>query len=197
MSRILGSESTSKGIGHLLMESRLCVPDYQRPYSWKKQQVDDLLQDLRRAIDNDRPFYFLGSIVGYEKANGDMEIVDGQQRLATVTILLAAFRDRLLKLVDNDAAGRLEQESLFKTQGFANKNTSPRLTLSESDNEFFRKRILSRPDSPDRNVDAPRASHRKIAQAAKDCSMTAKVTAKRGKHSGPLRKPAKRKRNAE
>ena len=51
-----------KGIGSVLMHSRLRVPLNQREYSWEETHVNDLFQDLARAIDNDKT-YFLGTIV--------------------------------------------------------------------------------------------------------------------------------------
>jgi hypothetical protein len=167
MANILGPD-ISKGIGQLLHEKRLCVPTYQRSYAWKKQQVLELFRDLRRAIESDRPYYFLGSIVGCEDENSAdvAEIVDGQQRLATTTILLAAIRDELVAMGDTESASRFESEVLFKTEGFANPTTEPRLTLSELDDEFFQKRVLSRPGSKDRPTNPRRLSHKLIAHAA-------------------------------
>lgn len=168
MASILGPD-ISKGIGQLLHEKRLRVPTYQRSYAWKRQQVTELFHDLRRAIERDKQYYFLGSIVGCEdKDSADTaEIVDGQQRLATTTILLAALRDELLDMGEVESAARFEADLLFKTEGFENPTTDPRLTLNETDDDFFAKRILSRPGSPDRNAAAPRLSHRLLNDAAK------------------------------
>lgn len=168
MASILGSD-LSKGIGQLLREKQLRVPEYQRSYAWKRQQVDDLFQDLRRAIENERDYYFLGSIVGsVAKDDHAVDIVDGQQRLATTTILLAAIRDHLLvDLADADGATRFEDTYLYRTEGIANPTREPRIALNETDNEVFRKRILSRPGSPDRSCEAPRVSHRLIVETAR------------------------------
>lgn len=69
------------------------VPLYQRSYSWGKQQVDDFWQDMMRAIKEDTQ-YFLGTLV-FSSADESrvISVIDGQQRLATTTILLAAMRD--------------------------------------------------------------------------------------------------------
>ena len=58
MASILDSDM-SKGIGQLLREKRIQVPFYQRDYAWKKSQVQELYDDLRKAIDDDREYYFL------------------------------------------------------------------------------------------------------------------------------------------
>src|SRR5262245_13129547 len=116
------------------MERKLRVPFYQRSYAWKKQQVSELFSDIRRAIEEGKSYYFLGSIVGYSVPDSDLvEIVDGQQRLATTTILLAAIRDQLLALKDETSAGTLERDALLRREGFANPTTDPRLILNETD----------------------------------------------------------------
>ena len=75
------------------------IPMYQRPYAWKIEQAETLLDDLLNALGNlddpsdDVKSYFLGSIVVVkEEDKPKAEIVDGQQRLTTLTILLATIR---------------------------------------------------------------------------------------------------------
>lgn len=74
------------------------IPDYQRPYAWTKEQATELFDDLFSAMEDARVSgassqYFLGSIV-LIKADRDPKsfVVDGQQRLSTLTILLAVLR---------------------------------------------------------------------------------------------------------
>ena len=76
------------------------VPKYQREYTWKKGQWEQLLNDI---VDND-PGYFMGSIIcvndSPEVAPGDelvYEVVDGQQRLTTLSLLLAAIHSKLVE----------------------------------------------------------------------------------------------------
>ena len=70
------------------------IPRYQRPYSWGDEQLEKLWDDLIEALEND-PNYFLGSVITAkpEDSNTYLDIVDGQQRLTTLTILLCVFRD--------------------------------------------------------------------------------------------------------
>lgn len=92
------SKTKAVSIGTLLKE-RLDVPPYQRNYSWKKDHAKVLFQDLyenfikynsnKKSSDND---YLLGSMVLIKKHN-KFEIIDGQQRLSTITMLLCAIRD--------------------------------------------------------------------------------------------------------
>lgn len=81
------------------------IPTVQRPYSWTQDEAGDLLDDLLDFISQysiteenisqvDEP-YFLGSIVLVKKEKNQAEVLDGQQRLTTLTILLSVLRDYL------------------------------------------------------------------------------------------------------
>jgi uncharacterized protein with ParB-like and HNH nuclease domain len=71
------------------------VPRFQRPYSWDKANIEDFWKD---AIEDGSPGYFIGSMVLYGvAASEEVSIVDGQQRLTTITIFLAALRDAFQK----------------------------------------------------------------------------------------------------
>ena len=76
------------------------IPDYQRPYSWERDQREILWEDLKRFafpaekdFDADNDEYFLGSIVTFRHDKNDKinEVIDGQQRLITLMLLLRAF----------------------------------------------------------------------------------------------------------
>src|SRR3972149_1872867 len=68
------------------------IPRFQRPYSWKKEHVEELCNDtiIEREIKDD---YFIGSIVVFKNPEGQSAIVDGQQRITTITMLLCALRN--------------------------------------------------------------------------------------------------------
>jgi uncharacterized protein with ParB-like and HNH nuclease domain len=81
------------GIGKALINKRLAVPIYQRSYAWEDKHVLDLFSDISEAISKNETEYFVGSIVTTKNETQRPEVVDGQQRLATTTILIAAIRD--------------------------------------------------------------------------------------------------------
>jgi len=64
---------------------QLKIPDYQRIYSWEEKQVMRLLNDVHQIAN--KP-YHMGTIILHKRNNGQYEIVDGQQRLVTLTLLL-------------------------------------------------------------------------------------------------------------
>ena len=120
------------------------IPLYQRPYSWTTEQAGELLDDLldftgqgTTAVDDLSP-YFLGSIVLIKQEHlPDAEIVAGQQRLTTLTILLSALRSLL---TGEYAAGLTKYlyERGDKIEGNPNRY---RLTLRDRDADFFRNHI--------------------------------------------------------
>lgn len=70
------------------------VPDFQRPYSWEDEHIEKLWDDIYAAFERDRNEYFLGSMIfARQKSPSGFEVVDGQQRLASLMILICVMRD--------------------------------------------------------------------------------------------------------
>jgi hypothetical protein len=127
------------GLGSVLKQNQLTVPTNQREYAWEHKEVRTLLQDFARELSGAERTYFLGTIVTIPRPNGYLEVVDGQQRLATTAILLSAIRD-YLKQSEPELAASIDEEFLT----FFNRNTRsrvPRLRLNVDDDDFFRRRL--------------------------------------------------------
>ena len=73
---------------------KLRVEDYQRTYAWQREQIEELLQDLKDCSSRDDS-HFLGTLILQDLGNRSATVVDGQQRLTTIFILVAALRDQL------------------------------------------------------------------------------------------------------
>jgi hypothetical protein len=159
-------------IGHALTDKMLRVPPNQRDFSWKEKHVEDLYTDIAEAIDKGGFEYFLGSIVVVRsKGANDLLVVDGQQRLATSLIMLAAIRDFLqISLEDKEGAERFERRFMFKEE-FLSKDNNPRLVLNERDHPYFLSRVLLDPSHEKRKAvegkKATKDSHQKIDKAAR------------------------------
>jgi len=153
------------GIGAALSRGHLAVPLNQREYSWEEKHVTQLLQDFTTAIGANKSSYFLGTIVLTGVGEDVPEVADGQQRLATVTILLAAIRDWLFSHNESRRVTSIENDFLFKIDRETNE-IEPRLRLNVDDNDFFRHRILELPNSPKRKTQATKQSHNRIEKAA-------------------------------
>ena len=117
-------------------EYEFVIPEYQRPYTWGVEHAVQLLVDLQEALerDLDEP-YFLGSIVLVKDAQSlRAEVIDGQQRLVTLTLLLAVLRD----IVEDSSLRKDIHERVEKPAvEWEEKPAKPRLTLRRRDIEFF------------------------------------------------------------
>ena len=67
------------------------IPIYQRNYAWGDDEISSLLQDIKNACEQNKEQdknYYIGSLVVYRRENGDFEVIDGQQRLTTLTLIM-------------------------------------------------------------------------------------------------------------
>lgn len=184
--------------GFLQGSAPMIVPRYQRAYAWDKEEISDFIQDLKKVLDERRAksedeqnkeLYFFGAILSAQfdepaSSKGSRhEIIDGQQRLATVMLTLVVLRKALLELwSDAGQPGADSPDELALAKGLAEEiednylhflhrdlktglsSRRPALTLSERDREFFASIVESGPQkagqtSPD--------SHKFLARACK------------------------------
>jgi hypothetical protein len=120
------------------------IPDYQRPYSWKTEQARELLEDLLGFVEAnpgeiaDMPTYFLGSIVLIKAEAPEADVIDGQQRLTTLTLLLAAIRENIS---DEKQRSQITKRLYEEGDTFAGTEDRFRLTLRARDAEFFQQYV--------------------------------------------------------
>ena len=115
------------------------VPNYQRPYAWGTDQAAELLDDLTGALErNEGEPYFLGSLVLIKQPGAPRsEIIDGQQRLTTLTILFSV----LAELAGADTEGQFRDLILEPGSVLLGLPAKPRLELRPKDAAFFRKYV--------------------------------------------------------
>jgi Protein of unknown function DUF262/Protein of unknown function (DUF1524) len=160
-----GFEFSSLGIGSVLKLHRLHVPQYQREYAWEVDQVDQLYADFSSAKAEAKD-YFLGTIVTIARGGTKpLEIVDGQQRLTTTAILLAAIRDFLQQRGAAEMIVESINSEFLSTIDRAIGERVPKLRLNIDDNVFFAKLLNEGPQSQDLNP--TRQSHDLLLDAAK------------------------------
>ncbi|GAA8975854.1 DUF262 and DUF1524 domain-containing protein [Helicobacter pylori] len=114
--------------------NQFVIPTYQRLYSWGKEQCKQLWDDIIKIGGNDKMNgHFIGSILlldGIVHSNNALLIIDGQQRLTTITLLLIALKDHL-----NDEVKRKEIENHYLINSDEKGDKKFRLILSESDKD--------------------------------------------------------------
>jgi hypothetical protein len=117
---------------------RLRMPPYQRSYSWGETEALELLGDLREATETQLP-HFIGALVFVNgEEQGVLEIVDGQQRLTTLTILLCVLRDLE---TDKERAAALHALIADEPRPILGEGANWRISLNYQDGAFFRDTI--------------------------------------------------------
>lgn len=144
MSKIDKLEARLDGIGHLLADRYIIVPPYQRAYSWTNEQIEELLRDLSDAMREKEAEYFLGTVVLTKHQAGQHAVIDGQQRLATISILICAIRNHFYAVGDAERADELHRDYLAKKE-LRGLSETPHLTLMATDNGFYESHILPKP----------------------------------------------------
>ena len=81
------TENLGKSICEIFTNNRYIIPLYQRNYTWGKDQIEALIQDIYEAYNSKTDNYYIGSLVVLKRHNGDYEVIDGQQRLTTLSLL--------------------------------------------------------------------------------------------------------------
>lgn len=116
------------------------IPGYQRPYAWTEEETGILFDDLYEFLQTEQQDnYFLGSIVLIKEENKPRaDVIDGQQRLTTLSILFSvmadSFKDQTCK---NDFKIYLQE----KGNQFVGLTAKPRVFLREKDQDFFNEYI--------------------------------------------------------
>ena len=134
----------SDGIGRVLNQNLLKVPANQRPYAWKDTHVRELLDDIKEAMSDESELFFLGTVVLVETEGDRKLIADGQQRIATASIILARCRDLLRKLDEDKDADSIESEFL-KRYIRRSKDSEFLLSMNIEDDLYF-KNVIIDPD---------------------------------------------------
>lgn len=173
----------AKRISDLLSEAhegRVIVPPFQRGYSWGKKHVDAFWKDVedhrrKRNTKGTPDRYFLGPIVIMpDTTSEDLFLLDGQQRLATATILLSVLRDLAndLKITDAEVFAHKVQSNLIYKEDIGYS-----LELGELDKAYFQDTIQQFPRAKEKRPTL--LSHRNIEKAREilELNVTALVAA--------------------
>ena len=107
------------------------IPIYQRNYAWQEDEINTLIQDVYDAFDTDKEsIYYIGTLVSYDRGEGVYEIIDGQQRLTTIRLILAALGESVTHHLTYKA--RKKSDNTLKVLD-DNKGTNIKLKNNELD----------------------------------------------------------------
>ncbi|WKD60352.1 hypothetical protein CCICO_01490 [Corynebacterium ciconiae DSM 44920] len=98
------------------IDRELKIPVYQRNYDWGVKQCERLFDDLEEVIAKDRPKHFFGAVVGKTEGSFSWIVIDGQQRLTTVSLLMLALSRSLetevVRFEDKNLAAKIRRNYL-------------------------------------------------------------------------------------
>lgn len=123
---------------------RFSVPKYQRSFAWATDEIEELWEDLIAAMRR-RGEYFLGTLVLHRKLAEPQEIIDGQQRLACITMIFSAIRN--VFLASRDERAQQIELTFLGSKGFGRDALlTPKLVLNKLNNETFVEHVLGSHD---------------------------------------------------
>lgn len=146
---------TSLTVAQLLggQREQYVIPAYQRRYSWQEKQLGELLEDIQLLEGNDN--HLLGSIVclvGHHSAFNRFELVDGQQRITTLSILLHCILERVRQQDSPVERDIVELELLLRAQ-MPDKSLVPKIALDSIDATEFEQHVASE------SIESPKNRH--------------------------------------
>lgn len=128
----------SKKLSDLINE-KLTIPEYQRPYKWTEKNVIALLDDIFEFVIFKNKNYRLGSVILHEEGD-DKHIVDGQQRLTTITILLKCLNDQFDGLLlQQKFKHKISKNNIVYNQRIIKQWIGTKLVANGSEKEFYNK----------------------------------------------------------
>lgn len=136
-------DSSTESVGELLRKPFFYrVPAYQRDFAWNVEEVEALWEDVTRAILDDRSEYFLGAVVLSHSVDDKVrEIVDGQQRLATISMIFSAIVRKWKHNGDQKRSYGVFHDYLGAEDRRTGENV-PKLKLNENNDSVFQDLVL-------------------------------------------------------
>lgn len=144
MSDFMLMEPANQSLAELLGNGvKYVVPRFQRDYSWEQEQWEDLWTDIQNL--EQEGYHYMGYIVLQRKGQNDFEVIDGQQRLVTLSLLVLATMQHIQQLIKNNEDMENNQERLKEITGryigskdIVSLRVSSRLTLNRNNERFYK-----------------------------------------------------------
>ncbi len=158
-----GIQGTSNKTYRQLMGNglRYEIPKFQRDYSWEAEHWDDLWQDLRALLADEDNEHYMGYLVLQTSNNKEFQIIDGQQRLTTMSLLILSTLKCLKELVDSgiEAENNLKRkDSLLNSYiGYVDPVTlisNNKLKLNRNSDDYYKQHLVLLKELPLRNTNS-------------------------------------------
>jgi uncharacterized protein with ParB-like and HNH nuclease domain len=158
-----GIQGTSNKTYRQLMGNglRYVIPKFQRDYTWEAEQWDDLWQDIKALLSNEDSEHYMGYLVLQTSNNKEFHIIDGQQRLTTMSLLILATLKCLKDLIDSGIdpeKNQLRKDSLLNSYiGYVDPVTlisNNKLKLNRNSDDYYKQHLVLLKDLPLRNTNS-------------------------------------------
>ncbi len=114
-------ENNAKNIKEILANDSYIIPRYQRNYAWGKAEISQLIKDIEEFFpkeNNENKSYYLGSLVCFKREDGNFELIDGQQRHTTITLINLVLKNWTEKIENIVSVPNLKFDSRKKIQNY-------------------------------------------------------------------------------
>lgn len=156
-----GIQDTSNETYRKLMGNGLkyIIPKFQRDYSWETEQWDDLWQDIQLILENEEVEHYMGYLVLQTTDNKKYTVIDGQQRLTTLSILILSILKRLndfigegIKVENNKLRIEAYRSSYIGTLNTITLISDNKLSLNRNSDDYYRNYMVLLKELPIRNT---------------------------------------------
>ncbi len=160
---MIGIQGTSNDTYRKLMGNglRYEIPKFQRDYSWETEHWDDLWQDILLVINSEEVEHYMGYLVLQTGDNKTFKVIDGQQRLTTLSILMLAvlkvlqeFSDTGNEKENNDIRIDSYRKNYIGTLNTVTLISDNKLKLNRNSDNYYRNNMVLLKDLPLRNTNS-------------------------------------------
>ncbi|MCP6760982.1 MAG: DUF262 domain-containing HNH endonuclease family protein [Fischerella sp. CENA71] len=135
-------DSRLMSFGELLTgNNSYSVPNFQRDYSWTEAQVEQLWDDITETLDEGRSEHFIGAVVVNNSKKPELMLIDGQQRVTTMSILMCVLRNIAKEKGDEQLAQTISNKYLGSLN-LRTRKTESKLVLNDRNNQFYQEYIV-------------------------------------------------------
>ena len=133
----------------LTENKKFIIPSYQRPYSWTVDNAEQLIDDIYKSSQSEENEYFIGSMICINKGQNQYEVVDGQQRLTTLSIIVSELK----KIIPIQGIKDDLQKRVLPIDVYSDETDEPRLIVRKKEYDLYKYYILQ--DSKDYKLEKP------------------------------------------
>ncbi|EEU9193483.1 DUF262 domain-containing protein [Escherichia coli] len=122
----------------LTENKKFIIPSYQRPYSWTVDNAEQLIDDIYKSSQSEENEYFIGSMICINKGQNQYEVVDGQQRLTTLSIIVSELK----KIIPIQGIKDDLQKRVLPIDVYSDETDEPRLIVRKKEYDLYKYYIL-------------------------------------------------------